>query len=220
MAPTTNEALRDLLAPVVEGLGYELDALSVTPAGRRRVVRVTVDGDTPVDLDTVADISRALGSALDGANALGSTAYVLEVGSPGVERPLTEVRHWRRAIGRLVEVSPQPGAGGAFTGRLLTVADSGAVLDVGGTPRTVGWAAVDRARVQVEFRRPGGPDPDGAADPGDALDDDDIEDDDTEHDIGNDDDTEHDVGNDDDTDDVEADHEHDHRGGEATWTST
>lgn len=236
MAPTTSEALRDLLAPVVEGLGYELDGLSVTPAGRRRVVRVTVDGDTPVDLDTVADISRALGSALDGADAFGSSAYVLEVGSPGVERPLTEARHWRRAVGRLVEVTPPPGAGGAgtggtFTGRLLAVVETGVVLDVEGTPREVGWTAVGRARVQVEFRRTDGPDPDadGPPDPGDEEDDgDDLDDGDDGDDL--------DEGNGLDEGGSDTDHEDEtghgkatghgnatddgHGGGEATWTST
>jgi ribosome maturation factor RimP len=167
--PRTNEALRELLAPVIEQVGYELDGLSVTPAGRRRLVRVTVDGDTPVDLDTVADISRAISDALDAADVFGPAPYVLEVGSPGVERPLTEPRHWRRAVGRLVEVTPVPGSGGPVTGRLLEVTDGGVVLDIDGSARELAWAGVDRARVQVEFRRPDDPDDDSGDgdDPGD-----------------------------------------------------
>lgn len=226
MPPITNEALRELLGPVVEGLGYELDGLSVTPAGRRRVVRVTVDGDTPVDLDTVADISRALGSALDDANALGSTAYVLEVGSPGVERPLTEARHWRRAVGRLVEVSPPAGAGAAFTGRLVAVAETSVTLDVEGVTREVGWSAIDRARVHVEFRRPDGPPgADGAAgaedddgvgdDQDDELADDEFQDDDEDQDHG--------VGDEPDRAGREIPGHATgtgHGGGGATWTST
>ena len=88
--------------------GYDLEDLSVTAAGRRSLIRVTVDGDDGIDLDGVADgVARGLrraGRRRAGRGAAFAGPYVLEVSSPGVDRPLTEPRHWRRALGRLVTV--------------------------------------------------------------------------------------------------------------------
>src|SRR3954465_1150761 len=109
-AAQAREHLLDLLGPVVAGAGYDLEDVAVSAAGRRSLVRVTVDADGGIDLDAVAVISRLVSDAPDAdATPTGSpralaNAYVLEVSSPGVDRPLTEPRHWRRATGRLVRV--------------------------------------------------------------------------------------------------------------------
>ena len=148
------EHLIEVLTPVVSATGYDLEDLTVTTAGRRSLVRVVVDGDEGVDLDAVADVSRAISDALD-ADAPGGAAfagpYVLEVTSPGVDRPLTEPRHWRRAVGRLVEA----GVGdGAVTGRVRSADGTGVVLELeGGTQREISWSELGRGKVQVEFNR-------------------------------------------------------------------
>ena len=94
-------AIRVLLAPVVAAHGVDLEAVSVSRAGSRSVVRVVVDRDGGLDLDGVAEVSRTVNAALD---AVGDDvihgSFVLEVTTPGVDRPLTEPRHWRRAAGR------------------------------------------------------------------------------------------------------------------------
>jgi ribosome maturation factor RimP len=155
-AAQAREHLLDLLGPVVSGAGYDLEDVAVTAAGRRSLVRVTVDADGGIDLDAVAVVSRLVSDALDAdANAPGSpralaNAYVLEVSSPGVDRPLTEPRHWRRAIGRLVRVDV---AGKQVTGRVGSVDDSGVTLDVDGTELQAGFAELGRGKVQVEFNR-------------------------------------------------------------------
>src|SRR6059058_4887589 len=105
MAAVSRQRVRDVLEPVVAGAGYDLEDVTVTAAGRRSVVRVVVDRDGGVDLDAVADISRVLSEALDADDVMGEAPYVLEVSSPGVDRPLTQPRHWRRAAGRLVTVT-------------------------------------------------------------------------------------------------------------------
>ncbi len=97
-----------LLEPVVRAMGMDLESVRVTAAGRRRLLRVIVDADGGVSLDTMALASRELSARLDGATEMGELPYTLEVSSPGVDRPLTEPRHWRRAIGRLV-VAPLGG---------------------------------------------------------------------------------------------------------------
>ena len=157
-AAQAREHLLDLLGPVVSGAGYDLEDVAVTAAGRRSLVRVTVDADGGIDLDAVAVVSRLVSDALDAdANTPGSpralaNSYVLEVSSPGVDRPLTEPRHWRRAIGRLVRVEVN---GKSVTARVGSVDDSGVTLDVDGTERQVGFAELGRGKVQVEFNRPG-----------------------------------------------------------------
>ncbi|HEY8301378.1 MAG TPA: ribosome maturation factor RimP [Jatrophihabitans sp.] len=150
------EHLIEVLTPVVSATGHDLEDLTVTTAGRRSLVRVVVDADGGVDLDAVADISRAISEALD-TDAPGGAAfagpYVLEVTSPGVDRPLTEPRHWRRAVGRLVEATV---GDSTVTGRISGADDTGVVLGVAdGTQREIPWSELGRGKVQVEFNRGG-----------------------------------------------------------------
>lgn len=143
--------VREVLEPVVDGCGYDLEDVTVTSAGRRSVVRVIVDRDGGVDLDAVADVSRTLSDALDAADVMGAAPYVLEVSSPGVDRPLTLPRHWRRATGRLVRAAVR--AGGDATGRIRSADDDGVVLDVDGTERSFRFDELGPGHVQVEFVR-------------------------------------------------------------------
>ena len=141
-----------LLEPVVSGAGYDLEDLTVSAAGKRSVVRVLVDKDGGITLDDVADVSRLVSEALDVADeqdpTLLGTSYVLEVSSPGVDRPLTEPRHWRRNVGRLVTASLRDGA--TAEGRITAVEEAGVTLD---DQRVLPWADVARGAVQVEFHR-------------------------------------------------------------------
>ena len=129
--PATSR-LAGWIEPVVGSAGYDLEELVVTPAGRRSVVRVVVDRDEGVTLDGIAEISRALSEVLDqNDDGMGRTPYVLEVSSPGVDRPLTEPRHWRRNTGRLVAVTVGPtGSTDEVTGRVTAVDDAGVTLAV------------------------------------------------------------------------------------------
>ncbi|MEU4568513.1 ribosome maturation factor RimP [Micromonospora sp. NPDC023956] len=158
--------LRAVIEPVVVAAGYDLEDLSVSRAGRRHVVRVIVDGDRGVSLDAVADVSRAVSAALDAAEeASGDIVageYQLEVSSPGVDRPLTLPRHWRRNVGRLVRVTarmtvPEQRAGQPgdrqVTGRVLAADDERVALDVDGERAEWTYAELGPGRVQVEFNR-------------------------------------------------------------------
>jgi ribosome maturation factor RimP len=144
-----------------------------------------VDRDQGVTLDDIAEVSRAVSEVLDrNDDGMGRAPYVLEVTSPGVDRPLTEQRHWRRNTGRLVTVAVGPaGHTEQVTGRITGVDDAGVTLAVEAqgkpgarkrppTPRTVPWAELGAGRVQVEFGR-GGPGQDSADhDVDDDMDDD------------------------------------------------
>ncbi len=151
MSPATADRLRVLLTPVVSSAGLDLESVEVTPAGRRRVVRVAVDKDGGVSLDDVALVSRVISDALDDGDVMGDQAYVLEVGSPGLDRPLTEPRHWRRAVGRLVAVELV--SGDTVTGRVEAADGDGVDLDVAGHDRRLTYSQVRRAHIEVEFTR-------------------------------------------------------------------
>jgi ribosome maturation factor RimP len=139
-----------VIEPVVTAAGYDLEEVSLSRAGRRHVVRVLVDADGGINLDGVAVVSREISNALDAAEESGGEVlageYQLEVGSPGVDRPLTEPRHWRRNVSRLVLVN-------GVTGRVTATDDRGIVLDVDGTPREIAYAELGPGKVQIEFKR-------------------------------------------------------------------
>ncbi|HET8970411.1 MAG TPA: ribosome maturation factor RimP, partial [Candidatus Nanopelagicales bacterium] len=150
-AAQVSQPLRALLAPVAADAGLDLEDVEVRAAGRRRLVRVLVDADERVSLDQVAEVSRRISDALDTSDLLGDQPYTLEVSSPGVDRPLTEPRHWRRNAGRLVEVTPAAGA--VITGRILSSDEVGVQLDLPTGRESLAYADITRAQVQVEFRR-------------------------------------------------------------------
>lgn len=146
------ERVEQALAPCINERGLDLEHVEVQPAGRRRLVRVLVDRDGGVNLDEVAELSSHLSDVLDESGAMGDQPYVLEVSSPGVDRPFTSARHWRRALGRLVNIELTNGD--TFVGRVKQTEDTSAVIVTEETTREVSFAAVARASVQVEFRHP------------------------------------------------------------------
>ena len=155
------DRIADIIRPVVAAAGLDLESVRVSAAGRRRVLRVVVDSDQGVSLDDAATISRQLSAELDTVAAMGDFPYTLEVSSPGVDRPLTDPRHWRRAVGHLVQVtvtdagvSGVSGISGAISGRIVTADSDGVTLDVGGSRHRFGYPALGAGAVQVEFGHP------------------------------------------------------------------
>ena len=174
--------IRAVIEPVIAAAGYDLEDVAVSRAGRRHVVRVLVDTDGGINLDDVAVVSREIGAALDAAEESGGEVvageYQLEVGSPGVDRPLTEPRHWRRNRTRLVAVN-------GLVGRITEAGETGVVLDVDGEPRAIGFGELGPGKVQIEFKRMDEADFGDEDDLGDQADDDEDEDDeDTANDEG------------------------------------
>ncbi|WBB62721.1 ribosome maturation factor RimP [Streptomyces sp. WMMC500] len=157
MSTTQNERLRDLLEPLVKERDLDLEEIELTPTGRRRVLRVVVDADGGVGLDTCAELSRRVAEELDASDAMGDRPYVLEVTSPGTDRPLTLPRHYRRAAGRLVKVRLREG--GEVVGRITAVDDAGLELEVPGVKgrkpgaRRLDFGEIAGARVEIEFNR-------------------------------------------------------------------
>lgn len=150
-ASSPADGVRALAAPAAASAGLVVEHVSITPAGRRRVLRVVVDlpddavGGVP--MEAVAQASQALSEALDGSDVMGGAPYVLEVSSPGADRPLTERRHWMRARGRLVAATLADER--SVRGRLTSVDDDGVVLD--GVRHA--WETLRTGRVELEFAR-------------------------------------------------------------------
>jgi ribosome maturation factor RimP len=151
----TQDATRDRIAAAVSdplgALGFDLEAIELTPAGKRRMLRVAVDRDGGVTLDDIAEATRQVSQAIDDADAMGEAPYTLEVTSRGVDSPLTMPRHWRRNRDRLVKVTTTEGE--TLTGRIGESDDDRVSLDVSGQERQLGYGEVAKALVQVEFNR-------------------------------------------------------------------
>ncbi len=167
------DPIRPALEQPLADLSLVLDDLTVTPAGRRRVVRVVVDRDlsgldaadttsriAPLSLDEVAEATRAVSDAFDDGDLMGAQPYTLEVSSPGVDRSLRGHRAFRRNVGRLVALVLE--SGGTLTGRILSVSTDRLELEVPGAGkapaglREVALDGITSAKVQVEFSRPAG----------------------------------------------------------------
>lgn len=156
----TRDQLSALVSPVIREAGYELEDLVLTPMGRRSLLRVVIDRDEGISLDDVAGVSRAVAEALDEAEGvIGKSPYVLEVTSPGVDRPLTEARHWRRAVGRLVEVTAHAdGSSGpedrVLRGRVVAFDGVAVTLSVDGAENLLPLGQLGAGKMQLEFNRP------------------------------------------------------------------
>jgi len=149
--PVDDKKLAGLIEPVVTAAGMDLETVRLTVAGRRRLLRLTVDSDNGVSLDDAADVSREISALLDANAALGDVPYTLEVSSPGVDRPLTQPRHWRRARGRLVKVKVT--GEGSLEGRVLAADADGVTLGLASGERRFPYADMGAGSVQVEFGR-------------------------------------------------------------------
>jgi ribosome maturation factor RimP len=152
--PDITDRLTALLSSPIESLGLDLEAVDLSRAGKRSVLRVAVDKDGGVDLDDIAAATGEVSRTLDDSGAMGAGPYTLEVSSPGVDRPLTLPRHWRRNTGRLVKATLADG--GEVTGRIVETDDEGAGIDVDGSAHRVTFGEVAKARIQIEFKRPDG----------------------------------------------------------------
>ena len=142
--------LAELLEPVVSEFSFDLDDIEITRSGGQRILDVTIDGDSGVNLDEVAEVSRAISEFLDQSDAMGNEPYVLEVGTRGVTKPLTKPVHWARNVGRLVNV-----AGDAINavGRIVEFNDPDVTLDINGKSRTLSIKEISRANIEVEFKK-------------------------------------------------------------------
>ena len=144
--------LTELLNPVVSRAGFVLEDVTVTPVGKRRLVSVVIDRESSnPSLDEVTVVSKEISVILDTYSQMGEMSFTLEVTTPGVDRPLTLPRHWKKNIGRLVKITPKQGD--KFIGRILEVSENQVKLELEKELLTVDLGDVSRAQIEVEFNR-------------------------------------------------------------------
>jgi ribosome maturation factor RimP len=137
--------------------GYEIEDVVIDARARPPRITVIADGDTALDMDTIAALSRSASSLLDAVKSI-EGRYVLEVSSPGVDRPLTNEKHFRRARGRKIELALSDGT--QVTGRVGEMRNDTLSLVVHDdrardwTVRPVSLDEILKAVVQVDFSPP------------------------------------------------------------------
>ena len=143
------EDISDAVTPALSALGFYLEDVTITSAGRRSMLTIIVDGDTHLSLDQVTSATKAIGEIVESIQSLGETPFTLEVTSPGLDRPLTKPRHWRKNIDRLVKVVLLDGK--EIKGRIKAASENSATVD----ESEINFADVKRASLEVEFKQVG-----------------------------------------------------------------
>ena len=149
------DQISELVTPAVSDLGFYLEDVHVATPGSHRIVTCIVDGDASLNLDQVTSVSRVISELLDEAAFMGETPFTLEVTSPGVDRPLTQPRHFAKNVDRLLKIIKLDGS--EVIGRILSNTDQDVTLTVAvkkeTTEQTVSLSDIKRAVVEIEFNR-------------------------------------------------------------------
>ena len=149
------DQISELVTPAVSDLGFYLEDVHVATPGSHRIVTCIVDGDASLNLDQVTSVSRVISELLDEAAFMGETPFTLEVTSPGVDRPLTQPRHFAKNVDRLLKIIKLDGS--EVTGRILSNTDHDVTLTVAikkeTIEQTVSLSEIKRAVVEIEFNR-------------------------------------------------------------------
>ncbi len=140
------EEISAVITPALTSLGFYLEDLNITSAGRRSLLTVIVDADRHLSLDEVTVATKAISEIVENIPALGSSPFTLEVTSPGIDRPLTKPRHWRKNIDRLVKVITIDGS--QILGRIKSASEDSAIVD----EQNIKYLDIKRATLEVEFK--------------------------------------------------------------------
>ena len=144
-----NEEISAAITPALTALGFYLEDLNISSAGKRSLLTVIVDADRHLSLDEVTQATKAISEIVENIPALGATPFTLEVTSPGVDRPLTKPRHWRKNINRLVKIILQDGK--EIKGRIKSASEISATID----EVEISYADIKRANLEIEFKQVG-----------------------------------------------------------------
>lgn len=155
MPVPSKDRVIELVSELVQSKGYDVEDVVVTNAGKHSAVRIMVDSDAGIELDAAAEISRLVSELFDSLEEIGEAPYTLEVTSPGIDRPLTAERHWRRARGRKARIDL---ADETVVGRIGVLGEDSVAVVMNGrgglTVREIPLTDVQKAVVQVEFSKP------------------------------------------------------------------
>ena len=143
------EEISAVITPALTSLGFYLEDLNITSAGKRSLLTVIIDADRHLSLDEVTVATKAISEIVENIPALGSTPFTLEVTSPGIDRPLTKPRHWRKNINRLVKIVLLDGS--QIAGRIKQAGESAATIE----ESVINYLDIKRANLEIEFKQVG-----------------------------------------------------------------
>ena len=144
---SNKEQVAAVITPAIQALGFYVEDISITAAGRRSMLTVIVDGDTHLSLDQVTVATKAISEIVENLPTLGNNPFTLEVTSPGLDRPLTKPRHWRKNKDRLVKIVLNDGK--EITGRIKDSTEADVTVD----EQNVKFADIKRATLEIEFKQ-------------------------------------------------------------------
>jgi ribosome maturation factor RimP len=144
---SNKEQVLAVITPAIESLGFYVEDITITSAGKRSMLTVIVDGDTHLSLDQVTVATKAISEIVENLPTLGNNPFTLEVTSPGLDRPLTKPRHWRKNQDRLIKIVLTDGK--EIKGRIKDSNEESVTVD----EQTIKFADVKRATLEVEFKK-------------------------------------------------------------------
>ena len=144
---SNKEQVLAVITPAIESLGFYVEDITITSAGKRSMLTVIVDGDTHLSLDQVTVATKAISEIVENLPTLGNNPFTLEVTSPGLDRPLTKPRHWRKNQDRLIKIVLTDGK--EIKGRIKDSTETSATVD----DQVIKYPDIKRATLEVEFKK-------------------------------------------------------------------
>ena len=144
---SNKEQVTAAITPIIESLGFYVEDIAITSAGKRSMLTVIVDGNTHLSLDQVTVATKAISEIVENLPTLGNNPFTLEVTSPGLDRPLTKPRHWQKNKDRLIKIILNDGK--EITGRIKDSTQSAVTVD----EQVINFADMKRATLEIEFKQ-------------------------------------------------------------------
>jgi ribosome maturation factor RimP len=144
---SNKEQVAVAITPIIESLGFYVEDIAITSAGKRSMLTVIVDGNTHLSLDQVTVATKAISEIVENLPTLGNNPFTLEVTSPGLDRPLTKPRHWQKNKDRLIKIILNDGK--EILGRIKDSTQSAVTVD----EQVINFADMKRATLEIEFKQ-------------------------------------------------------------------
>ena len=141
-----NEDISAAIRPIIEATGNYLEELTITSAGKVKILTVIVDSDSHLNLDQITAVTKEISEVIEALQELGDSAFTLEVTSPGIDRPLTKPRHWRKNFDRLVRITMTSGQ--EIQGRIGEATETTVLVG----DLKVSFGDIKRAVLEIEFK--------------------------------------------------------------------
>lgn len=141
-----NEDISAAIRPIIEASGNYLEELTITSAGKVKILTVIVDSDSHLNLDQITAVTKEISEVIETLEELGDSAFTLEVTSPGIDRPLIKPRHWRKNFNRLVKITMTSGQD--IQGRIGEATETAVLVG----DQKISFEDIKRAVLEIEFK--------------------------------------------------------------------